>query len=143
MQKKQLIYTTYFLTLITNLLAALNIVTLTEMSRKSETFWHGETLTQAAIVVGIILTGFAFAQLSANMQKGLVFVSKNRRLLTIYGILVLLLSVPAYIGVAFFDTQSLSSSAANLLTVCGVLLLFFALVLKLGIRLQQEQELTI
>ncbi len=143
MKRKQLIYFTYLLSLVTNLIAALNIVTLLELSRKNDGFWCGETLTQTAIVVGIVLIGFTFAQLAGNMQKGLVFAAKNQRLLLRYGIAVLVLNVPAYIGTTFFNPENLSSTAANLLTVGGISLLFFALVFKIGIKLQQEQDLTI
>lgn len=143
MKRKQLIYFTYLLSLVTNLIAALNIVTLLELSRKNDGFWRGETLTQTAIVIGIVLIGFAFAQLAGNMQKGLVFVAKNQRLLLRYGVAVLVLNIPAYIGTTFFNPETLSSTAANLLTVGGISLLFFALVFKIGIKLQQEQDLTI
>lgn len=143
MKRKQLIYFTYLLSFITNLIAALNIVTLLELSRKNNGFWHGETLTQTAIVVGIVLIGFAFAQLAGNMQKGFVFAAKNQRLLLRYGIAVLALNIPAYIGTAFFNPETLSSTAANLLTVGGVSLLFFAIVFKVGIKMQEEQDLTV
>lgn len=59
-----------------------------------------------------------------------------------YGIPILVLNIPAYMGTPLFP-NSMASISANLLSIGGIFLIFFSIIFKIGITLKEEQELII
>ena len=142
MKTKHLIYTCYIISLITSIIASWNIVSLINLFKENTYQITKEFITPVSLTLGVVLIGLSIASLISNVQKGLVFIRKNQRILLYYGIAVTAISIIAYIGTPLYS-ESLASTAANLLSIFGVFLIFFAIIFKIGIKLQEEQELTI
>ena len=142
MKTKHLIYTCYIISLITSIIASWNIVSLINLFKENTYQITKEFITPVSLTLGVVLIGLSIASLISNVQKGPVFIRKNQRILLYYGIAVTAISIIAYIGTPLYS-ESLASTAANLLSIFGVFLIFFAIIFKIGIKLQEEQELTI
>lgn len=142
MNKKSLFFICYFLSFLMSVFAAMNMVALIDILKKGIPSTYGEVITQASITLGIILFGLLFAQLTSNVQKGWVFVRKNQKLMLYYGIPILALNIPAYMGTPLFPS-SMASVSANLLSIGGIFLVFFSIIFKIGIKIQEEQNFTI
>ncbi|MDO5523098.1 MAG: DUF2975 domain-containing protein [Bacteroidia bacterium] len=142
MKKKHLIYACYAISVIIAIFASWNIVSLLSLLKENANEITKEFITLFSITSGVILIGFSMASLISNVRKGLVFIRRNQKILLYYGIAITVLSIIAYIGTPLYS-ESLASIAANLLSIFGIFLLFFAIIFKIGIEMQEEQNLTI
>lgn len=99
-------------------------------------------IAQAIITFGIFAVCLLFFFFVSNVQKGLIFVSENAKLLMVYGCIVSGLGILSFISNRFSGvTNSLFTS--GLLILIGLCFVFISLIFKIGINMQEEQELTI
>ena len=101
-----------------------------------------EALAQIILAFGIFAVCLLFFFFVANVRKGLVFVSENQYLLMIYGIIIAGLGLLSYI-INQISSPSNSIFNSGLLVLIGLCFVFISFIFKIGIKMQEEQELTI
>lgn len=99
-------------------------------------------LPQGFFVLGLIcLFVFYFVILGTIKKKG-VFIRINERLLRYFGLAILFLSITSNLLFAhLIDTPNHEGSST--LAVLGGTLIFLSFIFKIGIKIQEEQELTV
>ncbi|MDO5665711.1 MAG: DUF2975 domain-containing protein [Bacteroidia bacterium] len=99
-------------------------------------------ISQAIITFGIFAVCLLFFFFVSNVQKGLIFVSENAKLLMVYGCIVSGLGILSFISNKFSGVTN-SLFASGLLILTGLCFVFISLIFKIGIKMQEEQDLTI
>lgn len=100
-----------------------------------------EALAQIILAFGIFAVCLLFFLFVANVRRGLVFVSENQLLLMIFGIIIAGLGMLSYIINKISSSNSIFNS--GLLVLIGLCFVFISFIFKIGIKMQEEQELTI
>lgn len=100
------------------------------------------------IVVGIqawaiIMSCILFVLIVRNVSKKRVFVDINEKLLLVFGIFIFLMALLSIILIKVLSVNELLMNASYIAIIMGFTFVFFSLVLKIGRKLQEEQELTI
>lgn len=99
-------------------------------------------LSQAIVVFAVFAISLLFFMFVVNVRKGLIFVSENAQLLMTYGIIVTILGVLSIIADRLSSISNLILNS-GLLVLIGICFVFVSIIFKIGIELQQEQDLTI
>lgn len=92
---------------------------------------------------GIIACCILFFLLANNAKKGKVFVRENEKLLMTFGAITLCLGFIPAILIEIFSVNELAKSTAIMLMLIGFSFVFFSLIMQIGRKLKEEQELTI
>ena len=101
-------------------------------------------LLKAVNVMGIVVCCILFFVIAARARKNTVFVVENESLLMTFGLTVGITGFISTVLIHIFDYKpQFAASTCNLLILLGLVFVFFSFILKIGRRLQEEQELTI
>ena len=100
-------------------------------------------LLQGIQAWGIICSCIAFFILALQAAKGKIFTRGNELLLMIFGSIILALGSISYLFSHFFSKIENPGAASSLLLLVGLSFIFFSLIFKIGIGMQQDQDLTI
>lgn len=92
-------------------------------------------------VAGLILIFVFFALILRNIKKGAVFTARNEKLFRYFGIAILVLGMVS--DVLHKQTTDVETAAPRVLALLGGTLIFTSIIFKIGIKMQEEQELTI
>lgn len=107
----------------------------------SPTFiWYA--LLEALEGYAIFFIGILTWVLARNVSKGRVFCRQNQRILSAMGVSTMLSGV--FINVTIhLSPLEVSTGTSILLIIIGLVLYLIALLFEIGIRMQEEQELTV
>lgn len=104
--------------------------------------FNGLVVKQFFLIAGNLCVPTLFLLMMLNLRKGFVFRKENYRLLYIFGFVILIIQV---VGIRILRHREdvFGNEGFRYLLLISFILLFMATVFKIGIKLQEEQELTI
>ncbi len=114
-----------------------------ELGKDDTDFLRYQIMVEGIQAWGIIACCVLFFMLAKNVKKAKVFVAENEKLLMIFGTIVLWIGVIAAVLIEIFSVNKLTKSTTTMLIISGFSFILFSLILKIGRKLQEEQELTI
>lgn len=133
------------LCLVLTVLDVLNIIVVAENLKGGEPnfiLWKIILLSIGALEN--ILIGTAIFLIFNNVRRKIVFHKKNAQILRIFGTFILYIAVISmFLNNRFLPVYEYEITRFGLLSVIGGCLYFFSYVFKIGIKMQEEQELTI
>ena len=151
MKTKHLIYFCNFIIFLAGLYGAIELFSLLHIAYKSgkndakniyDAQFEWYSLARTFIALGIIFICLLLWLLANNFRKEKVFVRENEQLFFLFGIAISSFGLLSNIVIWLMPTP-LSSIASNLLILIGCCFVFISIMFRIGIRLQEEQELTI
>lgn len=95
------------------------------------------------LMIGVCAACVVFFYLVYHVKKGKVFFEKNEKNLIGFGLFIILCAIAAAVLTAVYSVNILAYYASGILFLTGTAFVFFALILKIGRKMQEEQELTI
>ncbi|MGI6047774.1 MAG: hypothetical protein ACOYEG_07165 [Petrimonas sp.] len=98
-------------------------------------------IAQGFFIAGLISIFVLFALILQNIKKRGVFISRNEKLFRYFGIIILVLGVIS--DVLHKNITDVHTSAPRVLGLLGGTLIFISFIFKIGIKMQEEQNLTI
>lgn len=98
-------------------------------------------IAQGLLVLGLVCLIFFFVIILDNINKQGVFVRKNEITLRYFGLAIFLLGLLS--DIVFINFTDFDSAGSRILIALGITVLFISLIFKIGIKIQEEQELTI
>ncbi len=98
-------------------------------------------IPQGAYVIGLMCLIAFYMTILQNIKKRGVFIRKNEAAFRLYGFAILIMGLSA--DILFNIIIGDSPSGARMLAVIGGTLMFVSYIFKIGIKMQEEQELTI
>ena len=114
-----------------------------EMGKDDSDWLQYQILVEGIHVFGILACCVLFFLLAKNARNKKVFVSENERFLMVFGGVVLWLGLLAVFFTKLFDVNQLTNNTSTILMLMGLAFVFFSLILKIGRKLKEEQDLTI
>ncbi len=98
-------------------------------------------IPQGIYVIGSICLIACLATILQTIKKKGVFIRKNEKTLRYFGVIIVILSVASDL---LFDYMTGERPAnARMLAFIGGILVFVSLIFQVGIKMQEEQDLTI
>lgn len=98
-------------------------------------------LAQVCYATAIVVLVVFFAVLSNNIKKHGVFIRKNEKLFRFFGLVILLISLISTIIYNYWTNEP--STAPRMLILIGGILIYVSSIFRIGIEMNEEQELTI
>lgn len=98
-------------------------------------------IPQGIYVLGLVCLIACYATILQTIKKKGVFTVRNEKTFQYFGVAILVLGVTA--DVLFKNTTEIETSAPRILAFLGGTLVFVSLIFKIGIKMQEEQDLTI
>ena len=98
-------------------------------------------IPQGVYVLGLICLVVFFATISQTIKKNGLFVRKTEKKFRQFGSVIVILAV--FSNVIFDYTTGEYSTNVRWLALLGGTIVFFSFILQVGIKLQEEQNLTI
>ena len=100
-----------------------------------------DIVTQGIYVLGIISILIFYVTLIKNIEKEGVFAQRNKRIILCFGCILVACGLVSALFANWFT--DISDSGPRMLGVIGSTLIFFSFIFNTGIKLKEEQELTI
>lgn len=98
-------------------------------------------IPQGVYVLGLVCLIACYATILQTIKKRGVFIKRNEKTFRYFGIAILVLGATA--DVLFKNTTDVETSAPRILAFLGGTLVFVSLIFRVGIKMQEEQDLTI
>jgi len=107
-------------------------------------FWDTAMMQRNNNGLAVIAVSVMFFMLARNVKRGEIFSERNEKILARFG------RITGFIGLIFMcleiyiEKHSMEDCSAMILTILlGVALVFFSLIMKIGRKMREENELTI
>ncbi len=91
----------------------------------------------------IFITCIVFSVTAFQAKKGAIFTKENENLLSLFGIIISIIGIFTLALVRIYKNDMLPESSGIIMTLLGFSFVFFAVVLKIGRKIKEEQDLTI
>lgn len=101
----------------------------------------GSILIQSVYILGILSVVIFYGMFVINIEKGGVFTHQNQKLLKVFGIIILSSGLSSALLFSWFT--DIPDAGSRMLGIIGGTLIFISFVFKMGIKMQEEQDLTI
>lgn len=101
----------------------------------------GSILIQSVYIIGILSVIIFYGMFVENIEKKGVFTHRNQKLLKVFGIIILCSGLSSALLFNWFT--DIPDTGSRMLGIIGGTLIFIFLVFKMGIKMQEEQDLTI
>ncbi|MBP1637489.1 MAG: hypothetical protein H6Q18_278 [Bacteroidetes bacterium] len=98
-------------------------------------------IAQGFFVVGVVLLIAFYFILLENIKKRGVFIRRNEKIMRYFGFSILILGTTSMIICNYWTKESTTS--ARMLALIGGTLIFVSYIFRIGIEIQEEQDLTI
>lgn len=147
-QIKNLIFILFMIGIIAGGITILDFLRIMDIEGTLKTDASDVTLWRMVIygvgAIGTIILAVLFFVLFRNANKGNILEKRNVNWLKVLGNAVMYIGLACIVMIhAFLPTGSIETARYYLLVIFGGSFLFFAYIFEIGIKLKEEQELTV
>ena len=101
----------------------------------------GFIISQGVYVLGLICLIIFYGIILDNLKKRGIFIRRNEKAFRYFGITILVLGIAS--DVLYKNITEIDTAAPRMLALLGGTFIFISYLFKIGIKMQEEQELTL
>ncbi len=130
-----------FISFFTGAFICSEIVNYPSLFEKQSGYSTNMLIAQGVFIVGLLCLLALYAIILHNLNNKGVFTTKNEKAFRYFGFAILIFGVAA--DILFKNITDIETSAPRILAFLGATLVFISYLFKIGIKMQEEQDLTI